>query len=242
MDELMKTLYSPIEFTIPVPPEKLLFKLSKDKLTITNKSLKEDYSINTGSLIGFTISRAGKNNPIHGNSLFLSNSFKLDNKKFDDKFFLRCHIYQDDDLILIDDFPSVHQWKVSPEMELEKFNIGEYNKFFIAADNEYLTTYVKISSLESFVYFYGNKKYTYKFDEYHGYFLQKEELVEENSLNSMPEYSIYLGFYAFNRLDIGDIREFNRLLQKQIKNAKGMYSIRLASFCDVIKNIVANLA
>lgn len=231
---------SQIEFNIPVPPEKLLFKLTKNKLTITTitkKVTNEEFSTNSYSVIGLTINHTSENKPIYYNGLYLKNNFN-----FDDGFFMRHQVYKDDMSILIHDYPSVNQWEVCQEMKLENFNLSEYNHFFIATNNENVTSYFNISILDRFVYFYKNKKYIYEFDSYYGYVLKEVEQIEDKtSLNSNPEYSIYFMFYGCNKLTVGDIRDLNRLLEKQVKNAKGMYSLRLVNFYNVIKNIVANM-
>lgn len=233
----MITLSSQIEFNISVPPEKLLFKLTKNKLTITKKVTNEEFSTNSYSVIGLTINHTSENKPIYYNGLYLKNNFN-----FDDVFFMRHQVYKDDMSILIHDYPSVNQWEVCQEMKLENFNLSEYNHFFIATNNENVTSYFNISILDRFVYFYKNKKYIYEFDSYYGYVLKEVEQIEDKtSLNSNPEYSIYFMFYGCNKLTVGDIRDLNRLLEKQVKNAKGMYSLRLVNFYNVIKNIVANM-
>lgn len=233
----MIIMTSQIEFNIPVQPEKLLFKLTKNKLTITNQVTNEEFSTDTYSVIGLTINHTSENKPIYYNGLYLKNNFN-----FDDGFFMRHQVYKDDMSILIHDFPSVNQWQVCPEMKLEKFNLSEYNHFFIATDNENVTSYFNISILDRFFYFHKNKKYIYEFDSYYGYILKEVEQIEDKtSLNSNPEYSIYFMFYGCNKLTVGDIRDLNRLLEKQVKNTKGMYSLRLDNFYNVIKNIVANM-
>lgn len=228
---------SQIEFNIPVPPEKLLFKLTKNKLTITKKVTNEEFSTDSYSVIGLTINHTSENKPIYYNGLYLKNNFN-----FDDGFFMRHQVYKDDMSILIRDYPSVNQWEVCQEMKLENFNLSEYNHFFIATNNENVTSYFNISILDRFFYFHKNKKYIYEFDSYYGYILKEVEQIEDKtSLNSNPEYSIYFMFYGCNKLTVGDIRDLNRLLEKQVKNAKGMYSLRLVNFYNVIKNIVANM-
>lgn len=229
----MITMTSQIEFNIPVPPEKLLFKLTKNKLTITNRVTNEEFSTDSYSVIGLTINHTNENNPIYYNGLYLKNNFN-----FDDGFFLRHQVYKDDMSILIHDVPSVNQWQVCQEMKLEKFNLSKYNHFFIATDNENVTSYFNISILDRFVYFHKNKKYIYEFDSYYGYVLKEVEQIEEETSS---EYSIYFMFYGCNQLTVGDIRDLNRLLEKQVKNAKGMYSLRLVNFYNVIKNIVVNM-
>lgn len=244
----------PVQLTITVPPEKLLFSLTTDELTMISKSVEkyfcpdknsilkfitkdidDSFCIDTNSVIGLTVNHT--NNHFVGNSLFLKNY-----PKFDIKWFLHYWIYKDDMFILIDDFPLVHQWQVSPKLELEQFNIGEYNHFFIANDNENTTSYLNISNLERFVYFYENKEYIYEFDSNNGYILKEVKQIEKKSLNVNLENSIYFVFHEFNQFNIGDIHELNRLLEKQVKNSTGMHSLRLANFCDVIKNIVTNMA
>lgn len=228
---------SQIEFNIPVPPEKLLFKLTKNKLTITKKVTNEEFSTDSYSVIGLTINHTSENKPIYYNGLYLKNNFN-----FDDGFFMRHQVYKDDMSILIRDYPSVNQWEVCQEMKLENFNLSEYNHFFIATNNENVTSYFNISILDRFFYFHKNKKYIYEFDSYYGYILKEVEQIEDKtSLNSNPEYSIYFMFYGCNKLTVGDIRDLNRLLEKQVKNTKGMYSLRLDNFYNVIKNIVANM-
>jgi hypothetical protein len=228
---------SQIEFNIPVPPEKLLFKLTKNKLTITKKITNEEFSTDSYSVIGLTINHTSENKPIYYNGLYLKNNFN-----FDDGFFMRHQVYKDDMSILIRDYPSVNQWEVCQEMKLENFNLSEYNHFFIATNNENVTSYFNISILDRFFYFHKNKKYIYEFDSYYGYILKEVEQIEDKtSLNSNPEYSIYFMFYGCNKLTVGDIRDLNRLLEKQVKNTKGMYSLRLVNFYNVIKNIVANI-
>ena len=233
----MITMSSQIEFNIPVPPEKLLFKLTKNKLTITKKVTNEEFSTDSYSVIGLTINHTSENKPIYYNGLYLKNNFN-----FDDGFFMRHQVYKDDMSILIRDYPSVNQWEVCQEMKLENFNLSEYNHFFIATNNENVTSYFNISILDRFFYFHKNKKYIYEFDSYYGYILKEVEQIEDKtSLNSNPEYSIYFMFYGCNKLTVGDIRDLNRLLEKQVKNTKGMYSLRLDNFYNVIKNIVANM-
>lgn len=122
---------------------------------------------------------------------------------------------------------------------MDNFNIGEHKQFFIAVDNKNKTTYTNISRIKGFTYFYENKIYIYEFDEYHGYFL-KEVQENHNNFSTIKNYSTQLVFYGLN-LSVGDIREFNSLLQKQIKNAKGMYSLHLARFANLIKSIVSKM-
>ena len=122
----MIIMTSQIEFNIPVPPEKLLFNLTKNKLTITNKVTNEEFSTDTYSVIGLTINHTSENKPIYYNGLYLKNNFN-----FDDSFFMCHQVYKDDMSILIHDFPSVNQWKACPEMKLEKFNLSEYNHFLL---------------------------------------------------------------------------------------------------------------
>lgn len=229
----------PISITAPVfpnskfSPDNLLFKINEDNLTIQNKTSNKVCQIGIDCVAGFTINYTGKN-PIYHNSLFLSRL-----AEFDENFFSYYYITKDEFLISIKDLPSINRWSTVPEIKLDNFNIGEHKQFFIAVDNKNKTTYTNISRIKGFTYFYENKIYIYEFDEYHGYFL-KEVQENHNNFSTIKNYSTQLVFYGLN-LSVGDIREFNSLLQKQIKNAKGMYSLHLARFANLIKSIVSKM-